>query len=87
MPLSFIFNSIIEQSAKIEKWKTKNLTSIYDNHIIFQSKINKSIFAHFICDMKGFNYEICREITTEFQEKLQKIENELDNMTQFNDSN
>ena len=87
MPLSFIFNSIIEQSSKIEKWKTKNLTSIYDNHIIFQSKINKFIFAHFVCDVKSFNYELCREITNEFYEKLQKIEGELDNMTQLNENN
>jgi hypothetical protein len=86
IPLSFIFNTVIEQSNKIEKWKTKNLISIYDNYTIFQSKINKSIFSHYVCDSKKFNYEIVKEITSEITEKLNKIEGELENLSQSNEN-
>ncbi len=87
IPLSFIFNTVIDQSNKIEKWKTKNLISIYDNYTIFQSKLNKLIFSHYVCDSKKFNYEIVKEITNEMTEKLSKIESELENLTQTNENN
>jgi hypothetical protein len=82
--LSYIFNSAIDQTNKIEKWKTKNLVTIYDNYTIFQTKINKSVFIHFICTCKNFNYEIVKEISSEISEKLIKIEKEIENLTKDN---
>ena len=85
--LSFQFNSVLDQIAKIEKWKTKYFTTVYDTITIFQAKINKNALAHFKCDSKNFNYEIMKEISNEIQEKLQKIEKELDNLTLNNENN
>jgi hypothetical protein len=84
--LSFLFNSAMDQISKIEKWKTKNIVSFYDTVTVFQSRINKNILAHFICNTKGFNYEIMKEIVSEITEKLQKIEKEIDSLTQSNDN-
>jgi hypothetical protein len=85
--LSFLFTSAMDQIAKVEKWKTKYLVTVYDSITIFQSKINKTILIHFTCDSKTFNYEIMKEIATEVQEKLQKVEKEIENLTQNNDAN
>lgn len=85
--LSYQFNSAIDQINKIEKWKTKYLVTVYDTITIFQAKINKTILSHFICDSKNFNYEIMKEILKEVQEKLQKVEKEIDNLTQNNENN
>lgn len=85
--LSFLFTSAMDQIAKVEKWKTKYLVTLYDSITIFQSKINKSILIHFICDSKKFNYELMKEIVAEVQEKLQKVEKEIENLTQNNDTN
>ena len=85
--LSFLFNSAIEQITKIEKWKIQNFVTIFDTATIFQSRISKSIFAHFICDSKNFNYEILKEISIEFTEKLQALDKEIDSLTQNNDNN
>lgn len=79
--LSYNFNSALDQITKTERWKTKNLLTVFDNKTIFQSRINKTIFAHFICDNNSFNYEILKEITTEIDEKLQKVEKELVSLT------
>jgi hypothetical protein len=84
--LSFQFNSAMDQIANLEKWKTKNFVTIYDTMTIFQAKINKSVLIHFICDSKTFNYEIVKEIANEVREKLQKVEKEIENLTQNNDS-
>jgi hypothetical protein len=84
--LSFLFNSAMDQISKIEKWKTKNIVSFYDSTIVFQSRINKNILAHFICSTNGFNYEIIKEIVLEITEKLQKIEKEIESLTQSNDN-
>jgi hypothetical protein len=86
MSLSFLFNSAIDQISKIEKWKTKHLVSFFDRVTVFQSKLNKTVLAHFICDSKGFNYEIMKEISTEIGEKLQKIEKEIDALTQSSEN-
>jgi hypothetical protein len=79
--LHYNFNSAIDQITKTERWKTKNLLTIYDTHAIFQSKINKTSFIHFICDNKNFNYEILKEITAEIQEKLLKVEKEMESLS------
>lgn len=85
--LSFLFNSAMDQISKIEKWKTKNLVTIYDNYTIYQARVNKSVFIHILCLSKNFNYEIMREITSDISEKLTKIEKELENLTQSNENN
>ncbi len=85
--LSYQLNSTMDQIAKIEKWKTKYLVTIYDTMTIFQARVNKSALIHLTCDSKGFNYEVMKEIVSEVQDKFQKIEKELDNLTLNNENN
>ena len=82
--LSLLFPNALEQIGRSEKWKTKNFITMYDTVTVFQSKINKTILVHLLCDSKTFNYEVTKEIVSEIQEKLLKIEKEIDNLTQNN---
>jgi len=84
--LSFLFNSAIDQITKIEKWKTKNLVTIYDTIAIFQSKLSKSLFAHFLCDANNFNYGILNEISQELRETLIQLDKQIDLMSQNNET-
>jgi hypothetical protein len=79
---SLLFPSTIEQISRSEKWKTKNLITIYDTLTVFQSKVNKNILVHVLCDSKTFNYELTKEIVNEIQEKLSKVEWDIENITQ-----
>lgn len=83
--LSFLFNSAIDQITKIEKWKTKNLVTIYDTIAIFQSKLSKSLFAHFLCDANNFNYGILNEISQELRETLIQLDKDIELMSQNNE--
>jgi hypothetical protein len=85
--LSFQLNSVMEQTSNLEKWKTKYLVSFFDTMTIFQSKISKTIYLHFICDSDNFNYEIMKEITGEIKEKLLKYEKEFEQLIQTSDIN
>ena len=78
--LSFIFNSSIEQIARIEKWKTRYITTIFDTFTIFQTKISKTLFCHFICDTKIFNYNILKDVSSDIQNKFRVVEKDLDNL-------
>jgi hypothetical protein len=82
--LAFICNSSLDQITKIEKWKTKYITSIFDSLTVFQTKINKSLIIHCICETKNFNYNILKEISLEIQNRFIAIEKELENMTESN---
>ena len=72
-------SSSLDQISKIEKWKTKYIVSIYDQYTFFQTKY-KNYFIHIMCDTKFFNYEIVKEILIEFQNKIGKIEKEIDSL-------
>lgn len=85
--LSFQLNSVMEQTSNLEKWKTKYIATFYDTMAIFQSKISKTIYIHFICDSVNFNYEIMKEITGEIKEKIQKYEKEFEQLIQTSDLN
>jgi len=79
--LSFLFNSAIDQITKIEKWKTKNLVTIYNTIAIFQSKLSRSLFAHFLCDSNNFNYGILNEISQELRENLIQLDKDMEQMS------
>ena len=85
--LSFQLNSALDQITKIEKWNLKYLVSVYDTVTIFQSRVNKLVLAHFVCDSKNFNYELLKDVVQEVAEKLQKVDKELENMIQMGESN
>ena len=83
--LSFLFNSAIDQITKIEKWKTKNLVTIYDTIAIFQSKLSKSLLAHFLCDASNFNYGMLNEISQELRNTLIQLDKDIELMSQNNE--
>ena len=85
--LSFQLNSVMDQTTNLEKWRTKYLVTIYDSMTIFQAKISKTIYIHFICDSVNFNYEIMKEITGEIKERLQKYEKDFEQLIQTSDIN
>ena len=80
--ISFLFNSAIDQIMKIEKWNFKSLLTIYDEHTIFQFRLSKSIFVHFLCDSDNFNYGIINEISNEFKSKLIQFDKEVEKLVQ-----
>ena len=84
--LSFLFNSAIDQIMKIEKWSFKSLLSIYDNIAIYQFRLSKSIFVHFLCDSNTFNNGILNEISSEFKSKLIQFDKEVEQLVQNSDA-
>lgn len=72
--LAYNFNLSIDQTTKTEKWIMKNVTTIFDNHTIFQNKINKNSFVHFICENDKYNHEVMKEIAEDIKEKMKPIE-------------
>lgn len=77
--LSYTLNSSLEQITKTEKWNTNFITSTFGNTILFQSRINKMIFGHFVCNNLNYNHEILKEIVIDLGKRLNKVENELEN--------
>ncbi len=80
--ISFLFNSAIDQMMKIEKWNFKSLLTIYENHTIFQFRLSKSIFVHFLCDSNTFNNGIINDISNEFRSKLIQFDKDVEKLVQ-----
>lgn len=79
--LSFLLNSALDQITKIEKLNTKSIVSIFENFTIFQSKLNKNSYIHYICLTNTFNYEMMKIVSKEISEKFASIESELEKVT------
>ena len=78
--LAFIYNSQIEQITRIEKWKTKYITTIYETLTVFQTKTNKNLICHFVCDSNRFNSNILKDICNDIQNRFKIIEKDLENL-------
>ena len=76
--LAFIYISQIEQIARIEKWKTQYITTIYDSLAVFQTKLNKNLICHFICDTDKFNSSILKDVCIDLKNKFKILEKEID---------
>jgi hypothetical protein len=76
--LAFIYNSQIEQIARIEKWKTQYITTIYDSLAVFQTKLNKNLICHFICETGKFNSSVLKDICSDLKNKFKTLEREID---------
>ena len=77
---------ILEWIMKIEKWNFKNLLSIYDNIAIYQSRLSKSLFVHFLCDANSFNYGMLNEISSEFKSSLIQFDKDVEQLVQNNET-
>lgn len=68
--LSFLLNSTSEQYIKTEKEQLKTITSIYDDQILFQTKINNDFYIHIISDSKNTNIEALKSISIDISETI-----------------
>ncbi len=69
---TYKFKSFYEQISKIEKWGVNSIVAYYDNHTIYQGKINDDTFIHFACSNDKYNQEILKEIKDDIEKKLKK---------------
>lgn len=77
---TFKFKSFYEQISKIEKWGVNSIVAYYDNYIVYQEKINKDLFIHFLCMKENYNQEVLKEIKEDIGEKLEKEMKTLENL-------
>ena len=70
---TYKFKSFYEQISKIEKWGVNSIVAYYDNHTIYQGKINDDTFIHFACSNDKYNQEILKEIKDDIEKKLKKM--------------
>ena len=75
--LSYCFNVSLDQISKTVKWKTNNITSFYDKHIIYQRKLNDVALCHMICKEDDYCHIIAQNIADNIKEKFEPIEKKL----------
>ena len=76
--LSYYFSTSLEQISKTVKWKTNSVTSFFDNHIIYQRKLNKVALCHIVCTENDYCHIIAQKIADEISQKFEPIENKLE---------
>ena len=70
----------LEQISKTVKWKTNSITSFYDKHILYQSKLNKVALCHIICTEDNYCHIIAQKIADEISQKFKPIEEKLEDI-------
>ena len=76
--LAYDFSVSINQISKTEKWKTKAITTFFDEHIIYQRKLNKVAVCHIICNQNEYCHEILNTISDEICKKFEPIVSKLE---------
>ena len=76
--LAYDFFVSINQISKTEKWKTKAITTFFDEHIIYQRKLNKVAICHIICNQNEYCHEILNTISDEICKKFEPIVSKLE---------
>ena len=74
------FSISLEQISKTVKWKTNSITSFYDKHILYQSKLNKVALCHIICTEDNYCHIIAKKIADEISQKFKPIEEKLEDI-------
>ena len=75
--LSYYFNISLEQISKTVKWKTNSVTTFFDNHIIYQRKLNKIALCHMVCSENEYCHIIAQKVADEISKKFEPIEKQL----------
>ena len=75
--LSYCFNVSLDQISKTVKWKTNSITSFYDQHIIYQRKLNDVALCHMICKEDDYCHIIAQNVADNIREKFEPIEKKL----------
>lgn len=83
--LSYYFNISLDQISKTVKWKTQSITSIYNEHVIYQSKLNDVAFCHIICKEEEYSHAIVQNIVNIIKIKFKPIEQKLTEIKKEND--
>lgn len=83
--LSYYFNISLDQISKTVKWKTQSITSIYNEHVIYQSKLNDVAFCHIICKEEEYSHAIVQNIVNNIKIKFKPIEQKLTEIKKEND--
>ena len=78
--LSYYFSISLDQISKTVKWKTNSVTSFFDNHIIYQRKLNKVALCHMVCSENDYCHIIAQKIADEISKKLEPIEKKLNDI-------
>ena len=78
--LSYYFSISLDQISKTVKWKTNSVTSFFDNHIIYQRKLNKVALCHMVCNEKDYCHIIAQKVGDEISKKFEPIENQLNDI-------
>ena len=69
--LSYYFSISLDQISKTVKWKTNSVTSFFDNHIIYQRKLNKVALCHMVCSEKDYCHIIAQKVGDEISKKFE----------------
>ena len=78
--LSYYFSISLDQISKTVKWKTNSITSFFDNHIIYQRKLNKVALCHIICNEGDYCHIIAQKVADEISKKFEPIEKQLEDI-------
>ena len=76
--LAYYFSISLIQISKTVKWKTNSVTSFFDNHIIYQRKLNNVALCHMVCNENEYCHVIAEKIADEISKKFEPIEKQLE---------
>ena len=76
--LAYYFSISLIQISKTVKWKTNSVTSFFDNHIIYQRKLNNVALCHMVCKENEYCHVIAEKIADEISKKFEPIEKQLE---------
>ena len=78
--LSYYFSISLDQISKTVKWKTNSVTSFFDNHIIYQRKLNKVALCHIVCNESDYCHIIAQKVGDDISKKFEHIEKQLNDI-------
>ena len=76
--LSYNLLVSLDQIKKTQKWKTKNITTFFNNHVVYQRQLCNNIQCHIICNENNYSHEILNEISDELVQKFESIQGKFE---------
>lgn len=68
--MSYAINSAYNQLMKVDRKELQSVTSLYDDYILFQSKISKNFLLLILSDIKNSSMQTIREISKDIKNNL-----------------
>lgn len=68
--MSYAINSAYNQLMKVDRKELQSVTSLYDDYILFQSKISKNFLLLILSDIKNSSMQTIREISKDIKSNL-----------------